>query len=514
MSGMLSLSRRFGLALLLVTWVPTLLLAAQSPPNIVVFLIDDMGVMDTSVPFLAGPAGTPAKYPLNNFYRTPNMERLAARGVRFGQFCAMSVCSPSRVSLLTGQNAARHRVTNWIDPNGDNRGPNGPADWNWAGLKPGDVTLPSVLRGAGYRTLHVGKGHMGPKGKPGADPLNVGFDTNVGGGPIGQPGSYFAEHGYGKLAGIKANAVPGLDKYHGTSTFLTDALTLEANRLVSEAVAENKPFYLNLWHYAVHAPFQGDPRFEKNYGQSDRPKYAKAFATLVEGMDKSLGDLMDHLEKLGVADNTLVFFLGDNGSDAPLGDHQAVACSAPLRGGKGSQYEGGSRVPFIAAWLKANPDNPSQRALPITPGTWQRQQAAIQDLYPTVLALTNIPNPKGHLVDGQSLKSLLRAEPDPARAERFLMHYPHAPHQCDYFTTWRDGDWKVIYHYLPGKSSGGSHYQLFNLKDDPFEQNDLAKAHPAELKRLMAGLAAELESHRATYPVDQPGGKPLKPMIP
>ena len=134
MSGMLSLSRRFGLALLLVTWVPTLLLAAQSPPNIVVFLIDDMGVMDTSVPFLAGPAGTPAKYPLNHFYRTPNMERLAARGVRFGQFCAMSVCSPSRVSLLTGQNAARHRVTNWIDPNGDNRGPNGPADWNWAGL--------------------------------------------------------------------------------------------------------------------------------------------------------------------------------------------------------------------------------------------------------------------------------------------------------------------------------------------------------------------------------------------
>jgi len=231
-------------------------------------------------------------------------------------------------------------------------------------------------------------------------------------------------------------------------------------------------------------------------------------------MDKSLGDLMDHLEKLGVADNTLVFFLGDNGSDAPLGDHQAVAWSAPLRGGKGSQYEGGTRVPFIAAWLKANPDNPSQRALPIMPGTWQRQQAAIQDLYPTVLELTNIPNPKGHLVDGQSLKSLLGAEPDPARAERFLMHYPHAPHQCDYFTTWRDGDWKVIYHYLPGKSSGGSHYQLFNLKDDPFEQNDLAKAHPAELKRLMAGLAAELESHRATYPVDQPGGKPLKPMIP
>ncbi len=514
MSGVLVICRRIALVLMASACIPAALPAAQMPPNIVVFLIDDMGVMDTSVPFLAGPGGMPAKYPLNDFYRTPNMERLAARGVRFGQFCAMSVCSPSRVSLLTGQNAARHRVTNWIDPNSDNAGPNGPADWNWAGLKPGDVTLPSVLRGAGYRTFHVGKGHLGPNGKPGADPLNVGFDTNVGGSAIGQPGSYFAQHGYGKLAGIKANAVPGLDKYHRTNTFLSDALTLEANRLVGEAVQEKKPFYLNLWHYAVHAPFQGDPRFEKHYSQSDKPTYAKAFATLVEGMDKSLGDLMDHLEKLGVADNTLVFFLGDNGSDAPLGDHQAVACSAPLRGGKGSQYEGGTRVPFIAAWLKANPDHPAQKALPIRPGTWQRQQAAIHDLYPTILELTNTPNPVGHVVDGRGLKTLLQAEPDPARGEQFLMHYPHAPHRCDYFTTWRQGDWKVIYHYFPGKSSGGSHYQLFNLREDPFEQSDLASTRPDDLKRMMTGLVAALEAHTATYPVDQPGGKPLKPVVP
>ncbi len=516
MPDIVPICRRFVLVLLVAGCMPAVLPAAAQQPNIVVVLVDDMGAMDTSVPFLAGPTGTPKKYPLNHFYRTPNMERLAARGVRFGQFCAMSVCSPSRVSLLTGQNAARHRVTNWIDPNGDNRGTNGPADWNWAGLKPGDVTLPSLLQKAGYRTLHVGKGHLGPQGKPGANPLNVGFDTNVGGGPFGQPGSYFAQHGYGKLAGNKANAVPGLDKYHGTNTFLTDALTLEANRLVSEAVAEKKPFYLNLWHYAVHAPFQADPRFEEKYQGSDKPlpSRVRAFATLVEGMDKSLGDLMDHLEKLGVADNTLVFFLGDNGSDAPWGDHQAVACSAPLRGGKGSQYEGGTRVPFIAAWLKANLDNPAQKALPIAPGTWQPQQAAIQDLFPTVLELTNTANPQGHVVDGRGLKTLLKAEPDPARPERFLMHYPHAPHQCDYFTTWRDGDWKVIYHYFPGKSSGGSHYQLFNLKEDPFEQSDLAKTSPVELKRLMSGLVAALEAHNAAYPVDQPGGKALKPVVP
>ncbi len=488
--------------------------AQAVPPNVVVFLIDDMGVMDTSVPFLTDDQGKPRKYPLNDFYRTPNMERLASLGIRFSRFSAMSVCSPSRVSLLTGQNSARHRVTNWIDPGGNNSGPNGPPDWNWAGLKPGDVTLPGLLRQAGYSTIHVGKGHLAPRGKPGADPAALGFDHNIGGGPFGQPGSYFAQHGFGKLAGNKANAVPGLDQYHGTNTFLSDALTQEANRLVSQAVAEKKPFYLNLWHYAVHAPFQSDPRFAGNYTSSGKSAPAQAFATLVEGMDKSLGDLMVHLEKLGVADNTMFFFLGDNGSDAPLGDHQNIACSAPLRGGKGSQYEGGTRVPFIASWLQPKAENTAQRALPIARGAVQVQPAAIQDLFPTVLEVAGLKVPAGHGVDGTSLKPLFTGKADTSRGNFFLMHYPHAPHRCDYFSTWRDSDWKVIYHYFPSKSSGGSHYQLFNLKDDPFEQHDLASNKPAELRQLMTGMVAALQNQNATYPVDKPGGKALQPVIP
>ncbi|MDA7907230.1 sulfatase-like hydrolase/transferase, partial [bacterium] len=129
--------------------------AAQTTPNIVVFLVDDMGVMDTSVPFLTDEKGKPKRYPLNDYYRTPNMQRLAAQGVRFNNFYAMSVCSPTRISIMTGQNAARHHATNWINPRNDNRGPHGPPTWNWQGLTSGDVTLPGLLRKVGYQTIHV-----------------------------------------------------------------------------------------------------------------------------------------------------------------------------------------------------------------------------------------------------------------------------------------------------------------------------------------------------------------------
>ncbi|HIK93136.1 MAG TPA: N-acetylgalactosamine-6-sulfatase, partial [Planctomycetes bacterium] len=162
--------------------------AAPARPNIVVFLVDDMGVMDTSVPFLTDNAGQPKRYPLNDYYRTPNMQRLAALGIRFNNFYAMSVCSPTRISIMTGQNAARHHATNWINPRSDNRGPQGPPDWNWKGLKSNSVTLPGLLQDAGYRTIHVGKAHFGPDDSPGAEPLNLGFNVNVAGASFGAPG--------------------------------------------------------------------------------------------------------------------------------------------------------------------------------------------------------------------------------------------------------------------------------------------------------------------------------------
>jgi len=472
-------------------------------------------VMDTSVPFLTDEAGRPKRYPLNDYYRTPNMDRLANRGIRFNNFYAMSVCSPTRICLLTGQNAARHRTTNWINPDKDNRGPFGPPQWNWRGLKEGDVTLPRLLREAGYRTIHVGKGHFGPRDSEGAEPRNLGFDVNVAGCSIGAPASYYGMQNFGHGRKKTSNAVPHLEKYHGTETFLTEALTLEAKSHVAEAVKSNKPFFLYMAHYAVHAPFNSDPRFAPHYADSGKPAPAQAFATLIEGMDKSLGDLLDHLDALGIAENTLVLFLGDNGSDAPLGNPHEVACAAPLRGKKGAHYEGGMRVPFVAAWAKADGANPYQKRLPIPAGAIQKQQAAVYDLLPTVLALADVPSPQSHVVDGSRLDTLLAGKPDPAREETFLMHYPHSPHRSDYFTCYRRGDWKVVYHYFPSPASEGSHYQLYNLAADPFESQNLAASQPDQLRRMMEGLIAALEKHGAVYPMDKTDGvTPLKPKLP
>ncbi len=237
-------------------------------------------------------------------------------------------------------------------------------------------------------------------------------------------------------------------------------------------------------------------------------------------MDKSLGDMMDEFGKLGIAENTLIFFLGDNGSDAPLGGQHTVACAAPLRGKKGAHYEGGMRVPFIAAWGKVNPENKWQKKMAIAQGAIQGQVASVEDLLPTLLELAGADLPDDHVVDGTSLKTLLTGKLDPSRPEQFLMHYPHGIHRSNYFTTWRDGDWKVIYHTLPKIPTHGGrvqfeggNYELYNLAEDPFESSNLAKSNPQQLRRLMKGLVASLQEHKALYPVDGMG-KVLLPQLP
>ncbi len=488
--------------------------ADPARPNVVVFLVDDMGVMDTSVPFLTDQDGRPHRYPLNEFYRTPNMERLAGQGIRFNNCYAMNVCSPTRISILTGRNAARHHTTNWINPDNNNAGPCGPPRWNWQGLTRQDVTLPRLLQQAGYRTIHVGKGHFGARAFEGADPQNLGFDVNGAGCSIGAPASYYGSQNFGHGTPVSPNAVPGLESYHGTETFLTEALTLEANRHLAEAVASKQPFFLYFAHYAVHAPFNSDPRFADHYRDSGKPAAAQAFATLIEGMDKSLGDLLNQLEELGVARNTLILFMGDNGSDAPLGDPHDVACAAPLRGKKGAHYEGGMRVPFIAAWAQPDESQHCQQKLPIAVGTIQSQLVAVYDLFPTILALAEVPVPDGYVTDGTRLDLLLTGRSDGSRPQNFLMHYPHAPHRSDYFTCYRSGEWKVIYHYFPSAASEHSHYQLYHLSQDPFESHNLAQSHPEQLRRLMAELCQALESQAALYPVDSDTLAPLRPILP
>ena len=482
---------------------------AQDRPNIVVFLVDDMGLMDTSVPFDTDRRGNPVVHPLNQWYNTPGMERLAEQGVRFSAFYAQSVSSPSRISLMTGQNAARHRTTNWINSESNNRTTYGPAEWNWEGLDGDDRTYPKLLQEAGYRTIHVGKAHFGCIGSEGEDPLNIGFDVNIGGNSIGQPGSYYGEWGYGWIRGNRSRAVPGLEEYHGSDVFLTDALTMEAVKEIETAVGEGRPFYLNMSHYAVHAPFEADERFIDRYAGSGKGEQAEAFATLVEGMDKSLGDLLDKLDELGVAENTFIIFMGDNGGDAPLGGPADYGSSAPFRGKKGSEYEGGVRVPCIVAWAKPDEDNRFQKEYPVRQGLIHNQMGTIMDIYPTVLSVAGVALPEDMELDGSDLKRLLGGKRDLRHRNDFLMHFPHGEHSANYFTTYRKGAWKLIYFYNP-ETTGVPSFRLYDLKKDPYETTDLSMVRRGKVRRMIRAMSRRLDAEKALYPVDDAGNE-LKP---
>ena len=485
-------------------------LSAQERPNIVVFLVDDMGLMDTSLPFDVDKEGDPIRQPLNDWYRTPNMERLASQGVRFSTFYAQSVSSPSRTSIMTGQNAARHRTTNWINTESNNRTPFGPFDWNWEGLKVSDQIYPSVLQANGYKTIHVGKAHFGCGKSVAEDPTRLGFDVNVAGSSIGEPGSYHGENGYGWIKGTRSRAVPGLEKYHRTNIFLTDALTIEAEKEISRAVEEGKPFYLNMAHYAVHAPHETDERFIGNYPKGQKSDRARAFATLIEGMDKSLGDLMDKLEQMGVAENTFIIFLGDNGGDAPLGGPEDYGSCAPFKGKKGAAYEGGMRVPFIAGWAKPDATNKFQKRYPVAQNCVQTQMGTIMDIYPTVLSVAGVKAPKNHVLDGSDLKKLLQGKADKKHRDDFLMHFPHQ-HNSSYFTIYRKGDWKLIYYYNPESDEKPS-YKLYNLVEDPYEKNELSASYSEKVAELSKLMIKRLKKENACYPVDK-NKKTLYPVI-
>ena len=286
---------------------------------------------------------------------------------------------------MTGQNSARHRVTQFISPEKKNGGPKG---WKWEGLTQKDVTLPLLLRKQGYHTIFAGKAHFAPIGFAGEDPKNLGFDINIAGCSFGQPGSYYGEDGYGNLnPKRKKRAVPGLEKYHKTDVFLSEAITLEAKDAIDQSLEKKKPFFLYMSHYAVHSPFNSDPRFAANYKDSGKPKNAQAYATLIEGIDKSLGDLMDHVADKAEAENTLILFVGDNGSDAPLGPVHGYSSSVPLRGKKGTYYEGGMRVPFIAGWAKPGKKN----TFPIARDSLHNDQiGTVMDIYSTILETAGV----------------------------------------------------------------------------------------------------------------------------
>ena len=478
-------------------------------PNIVLFLVDDMGWQDTSVPFHAEVT------PFNRRYRTPNMERLAARGMKFTQAYACSVCSPTRISLMTGLNAARHRVTNWTLRRNATNDRKHPAldfpEWNVNGLSPvagiewtvHAKALPAFLREAGYRTIHAGKAHFGAVGTPGEDPRAVGFDVNIGGHAAGGPGSFLGTQNFSAVwrRGDKIWDVPGLEQYHGQDIFLTEALTREALKAVDGAVADKQPFFLYLAHYAVHVPFAEDSRFYRKYRDAGLNHTEAMYAAMVEGMDKSLGEVLDFVERRGVADDTIVLFMSDNGGLSAHGRGGTKHThNQPLSSGKGSAHEGGVREPMIVHWPGVTPA-----------GSVCPQPVIIEDFFPTILEMAGVPAPRqiGGIIDGRSFTNLLRGEQDADRRKRPLFwHFPNnwGPKGpgIGASSAIRRGDWKLIHYYEPGRPT-----ELFNLARDLGEQHNLAELEPKVRRSLAKELAAYLKEVKAQFPKDRATGKVL-----
>ena len=473
-------------------------------PNILFFLVDDMGVGDTSVPFFYED-GKPKRIPTNDLYRTPHMEKLAKNGRLFTQAYSYSVCSPTRISLMTGQAAPRHGVTTWTHPKESKidtgrvqtKTIKSPSDWTIKGLDLSLPLLPRILQESGYATLFAGKAHFGPDDTPAGNPLNLGFDVNIAGYGGGGPGSYHGKYKYSASWRSKNNHqwdVPGLEAYHPEDTFLSEAITLEMKKAISKACKKKKPFYAYMSHYAVHAPYEVDGRFKDNYPQLKG--HALAFATLVEGMDKSLGDLVSHLEREGVAEETLIIFFSDNGSTFHV--------NSPFRDKKGSRFEGGLRVPLIVSWAKPNPKNPLQKNLNIPVGSVDHSIITCVDMMPTILRITGVQTPNDAKIDGMDVSASFRGDSSFESPSTFTTHFPHR-HRNTLFSTHRQENWKIIYNY------GSTNWELYNLQTDPFEKNNLVAKEQEVAKRMGKSLVEILDSQDADYPVDLKTGKPVKP---
>lgn len=472
-------------------------------PNIVLFMVDDLGWQDTSEPFWT------EETLFNKRYHTPNMERLADEGMKFTQAYACAVCSPTRVSLMTGMNAARHRVTNWtlkrdtmmIKPRENLTMPN----WNMNGMAIDrelnnavytPQPLPKVLQNNGYKTIHAGKAHFASIGTPASDPTNIGFSVNIAGHAAGSPGSYYGTDNYGnKTSTIRG--VPGLEEYHGKEVFLTEALTQKAIQEVDKAVNEEKPFFLYMAHYAVHTPIMGDPRFEQKYLDTGLDSIEARYASLVEGMDKSLGDLLYYLDTSKLADNTIILFISDNGGlSAVARGGEKHSHNYPLSSGKGSIREGGIREPMIVKWpgvVKAN--------------SVCNDYLIIEDFYPTILDMAGVQKLKGECqtIDGISFIDLLEGKNSKTGDRSLFWHYPNnwgpTGPGIGAYSAIRKGDWKLIYFHASQR------FELFNITLDISEQNNLAIEEKEIKNNMVIELGEYLRSANAQMPSFKTTGK-------
>ncbi len=453
--------------------------SSDKQPNIIVFLVDDLGWNDTSLNL----SGEQTLY--NKRYRTPNLETLATQGLTFTNARANPICVPSRVSLLTGQNFMRHQVKGDIEPWENNTKtllfPAGKV------ITQPENMLPAMLRKKGYFTVHSGKYHACHMCPPEVSPTPsaAGFDINIGGSSFGAPGSYQAIDEYGNIK--QPGRVPGLEKYNGTGIHLTEALTIESLSAVKKAVDNEQPFFLYLAHYAVHTPIQQHKKYNKNYRLSSGEPQAEAdYASMIEGVDASLGAVMAALDQWNITDNTIVIFYSDNGGrvlgrgeKSLYGDWEF---NFPLRSGKASSYEGGLRVPGVVRWPEKTASNVAIDA-----------PVMIEDIYTTVLTAAGVDVPDDDSIDGKDWSSLFTSSKAPndflERELFFIMPYrfdgihANGPGFADGgvepAATIIKNNWKLMYFFQDER------FELYNLKADIGERNNLLSKEPVRAKNLV-----------------------------
>ena len=430
--------------------------AADAPvttPNIILFLIDDLGWRDL------GCQGS-------TYYQTPNIDRLAKEGVRFTDaYSACAVCSPTRAAILTGKYPARLLLTDWL-PSGR---------WNpKAKLREGrfvralpveEFTLAEALREAGYRTANIGKWHLGSE--PFSLPEHHGFDVNIAGNAHGAPGSYFFPYaGDWKIPATGQRATWNVLPDGQPGEYLTDRLTDEAVKFIR--ASRDQAFFLYFPHYGVHTPLQAKKEVVAKYERvpesqrQGKPEYA----AMIEGVDDSVGRVMATLKELELEQNTVILFTSDNG-----GFYNATS-NAPLRANKGAYYEGGIRVPLIVKWPGV-----------AKPGRVVGEPVTSTDLYPTCLAAAGLPARPNQHQDGVNLRPVLTGEGSlPPRP--LFWHYPHYNEHPSSVpsSAIRQGPWKLIETFDP------EGIEVYNLATDLGETKNLAAAEPGRVKELHAEL--------------------------
>lgn len=424
-------------------------------PNIVLIVADDLGWKD--VGFMG-----------SDYYETPALDQLASEGMVFTQaYAAAANCAPSRACLMTGRYPTRHGIyTVNSSERGDPRTRRIVPAPNTRILAEDYFTIAEALNQAGYECANIGKWHLGP------DPCSQGMDLNVGGSIWGHPKSYFAPFMQPELAAPEG-------------TYLTDHLTREAQEFVRKN--KKRSFFLYLPYYAVHSPLQSKEELKQKYidkGGSGCQQNAE-YAGMVQNLDSCIGSLVEELDLLGLSETTLVVFTSDNGGI------RMISCQDPLRAGKGSYYEGGIRVPLVFRW-------PGK----IKAGTITEVPAINLDFFPTFLDLIDLESPDG--LDGLSLWPLLSGAG--RLADRPL--YFHFPVYLEAYrkgmdgsrdplfrtrpgSVIREGNWKLHYYYED------SAMELYNLRLDPGETNNLATMYASRAEDLRSSLFQWLKEENA-----------------